>query len=139
MISVRVLEQTLGGEACSWSEQSDGVVLGDLFRRIPAVMERLWSNKSFTDAFKKGTVAEYTTTLRLARFLCTSLRKRDIRVGPVLPDYCPYPRERELHRGDDDFNAESSGQIVSDEFRDEWYSVIVFLNCLFCLFVLWFC
>merc|ERR1712048_106960 len=67
MIQVRVWEETLGGEACSWSEQSDGVVLDDLFRRIPAVMERLWSNTTFTNGFRRGTLPEYPTTLRLAR------------------------------------------------------------------------
>merc|ERR1712046_413447 len=94
------------------------------------------SNSSFTSTFISETRQEYETTLRLARFLCTSLRKRGIRVGPILSDYCPYPSERSLLWEEIKSDATMPGEDVLNAFHKDWLSGLASLNLLFCLMVL---
>eukprot|EP00949_MAST-11_sp_MAST-11-sp1_P002574 g2574.t1 len=87
MYKVELKEGVMGGEACSWSERSDGDSVADNFQRLPAVMEKLWSTKKFTAGFENR---REPTRIRLGRFLCVSLKKRGVAASPVLPDWCPY-------------------------------------------------
>ena len=72
----------LGGEACSWSESADEANVGDrIFKRLPAVAERLWSPASVNDVERAQE--------RLSPFLCR-LRRLGVRVGPIRPNFCAY-------------------------------------------------
>ena len=75
---------TLGGESCSWSEHAGPSNLDNrIFKTLPAIAERLWSQDSLTQS------RDGMTLFRLAAMDCHLRRAAGIRVASPTPDYCP--------------------------------------------------
>ena len=81
-------DQLLGGEACSWSEHVSSInVEHQIFSKLPAVAERLWSTA--IDTTIAGSKIEIgLTARRMGRLLCFLKQRDGIMVGPEYPDYC---------------------------------------------------
>jgi len=81
-------DQLLGGEACSWSEHVSSInVEHQIFSKLPAVAEKLWSTAiDTTIAGSKIEIGQ--TARRMGRLLCFLKQRDGIMVGPEYPDYC---------------------------------------------------
>jgi hexosaminidase len=74
--------RVLGGEACMWGEQVDNAnIESRIFPRVLGAAERLWSQAKDTQDINEAQA-------RLIFTRCHVLIRRDVKAGPIRPDYC---------------------------------------------------